>query len=115
MERTNMTKNDKTYIRRRMIEIFQDYAMDEDEEYVQIDMYFRKNNGEEQYKVLHWNAKAEPFDCDVRYPRLRGCNHYDACTLPCLWFSSCDNKAQRTIKLCRMRMRREINKWHSIR
>lgn len=59
-----MTKNDKTYIRRRMIEIFQDYAMDENEEYVQIDMYFRKNNGEEQYKVLHWNAKAEPFDCD---------------------------------------------------
>lgn len=75
-----MNESEKKYIRKRMIEIFQDYAMDKDEEYVQIDMYFRKNNGEEQYKVLSWSDETEPFNwedamvCAADIPDLDGVN-----------------------------------------
>lgn len=49
---------ERKYIKKRMVEIFDDYAMDKDESEVVVDMYFVKKNGEHQHKSLMW--KAEP-------------------------------------------------------
>ena len=47
--------SDKKYIRQRMIEIYDGYAMDKDETHIVIDMYFVKKGGEHQHKTLAWS------------------------------------------------------------
>lgn len=50
---------DRKIIKQRMVEIFNDYAMDKNESEVVIDMYFVKKNGEHQHKTLSWESQEE--------------------------------------------------------
>lgn len=53
---------DRKYIRKRLIEIFDDYGMDKDEAVIDIEMFFVKKNGERQHKGLYWRAEVEHED-----------------------------------------------------
>jgi len=53
---------DRKYIRKRLIEIFDDYGMDKDEAVIDIEMFFVKKNGERQHKGLCWRAEVEHGD-----------------------------------------------------
>lgn len=47
-----------TYQYQRILDILEDYWLTEpDEEYVKVDMYFRKKNGEEQGKTIIWTSE----------------------------------------------------------
>lgn len=49
---SKLPKEDIDYIRKRVNEIIKDYAYDDGESYVRIDLYFEKSNGESQEKTL---------------------------------------------------------------
>lgn len=57
---------EKKYIRQRMIEIFDDYAMDKDESHFVIEMYFVKKDGSHQHKTLIWKN----YKIDMPYNQL---------------------------------------------
>lgn len=49
-----------TWQYQRILEILADYwLMEPEEEYVRVDMYFRKSNGEEQEKCIEWYKNPE--------------------------------------------------------
>lgn len=49
---------EKNLITQRVLEIIQDYLYDNDESYACISMYFEKNNGENQIKVLRFGIPS---------------------------------------------------------
>lgn len=63
MAKINMTdykEKKRTWQYKRILEILDDYWLTEpDEEYVSVNMYFRKANGEEQCKTIVWKKPDE--------------------------------------------------------
>ena len=52
----------KTWQYKRILEILDDYWLSQpDEEYVEVKMYFRHKNGEEQTKHIIWKKERENY------------------------------------------------------